>query len=72
MLRFLIVPVDSVYPSTSLIVHDAAGVLDLVKQLDCKAANVEQDGTHAFSVMLTDAGVWSISQRSLTLKHARR
>lgn len=65
MLRFVIIPLSPDFPPTELIAHDAAGVLHLVERMGCKAADVERDGAHAFSVSLSDSGMWSISPRRL-------
>lgn len=65
MLRFVIKPADASFPPAEIVAHDAAGVLILVERMGCKAADVERDGAHAFSVRLTDSGLWSISQRQI-------
>lgn len=68
MPRFHIIPADDAFPRGDLIAQDAASVLYLVERLGFQAADVEQDGAHAFSVRLADSGLWSISRRRITAR----
>jgi len=70
MLRFIIRPLEpSIQPAET---DDAAGILVLVAKMGCTAADIERDGTFAFSVRLGDSGLWSISQGPLQRTSGRR
>ena len=43
---------------------NAAAVLNVVRQLDCKQADVLREGIYAFTVRLDSNGLWSVYQRN--------
>lgn len=63
MHRFKILPIDQAYASAEVTALDAGAVLNIVSRLECKEADVLQDDVYAFSVRLSDSGMWSIFQR---------
>ena len=64
MPRFVIIPADP-SDSQTVICADAAGVLPFVERLGCRAADIELDGVHVFSIRLADCGLWSINRGSV-------
>jgi hypothetical protein len=63
MPRFTIVPNNETCSPTEIIAPDAGNVLNLVSRLRYRDADVLRDGLYAFSVRLSDGGMWSIFQR---------
>lgn len=63
MPRFTVSPTDAAFASAELIAPDAARVLTIIQNLDCKEADVSTDGQYSFSARLGDNGVWTIFQR---------
>lgn len=64
MPEFRIFPRDSFSPASGIEAKDAAHVLLIVGRLDCREADVLQDGVYDFSLRLDDSGAWHIFQRS--------
>jgi hypothetical protein len=63
MRLFTIVPVDPSNSDAELTAIDGEAVLEIVGRLDCKEADILQDDSYAFSVRMSDNGVWSIFRR---------
>jgi hypothetical protein len=62
MPRFKILATDRSYASAEITARDAGGILHIVGQLDCTAADVLQDDIYSFSVRLNRSGMWTIFQ----------
>lgn len=60
---YKILPADPSLKSTEVRAADPACVFGIVQRLDCKEADVLQDGFYAFSLRLDANGMWSIFQR---------
>jgi hypothetical protein len=63
MPHFTILPTDDSRSSIEIAALDAAGVLSVVGQLDCREADVMRDGAYSFSLRLTSCGMWAIYNR---------
>jgi hypothetical protein len=61
MLRFHIRPTNRDFPVADILAHDAAAVLHIIEQMNCKEADVFKNGTYAFTVSL-DKAIWTISR----------
>ncbi len=64
MPKFKILPADQSYSSAEITAADAAAVLGVVGQLNCRDADVLQDDVYSFSLRLNESGMWSIYQRN--------
>lgn len=71
MHRFHIKPLLASLQPLEMIAHDAAGVLQLLGTMGCKAVNVERDGKHLFSAWIADSGLWRISGSRLAAADIR-
>jgi hypothetical protein len=60
---FNVIPTDHLFASAEIDAPDAARVFSIVQNLDCKEADVLQEGSYAFSIRLGDNGLWTIFQR---------
>lgn len=63
MPRFTILPTDRSCSSAEITAPDASGILPLIDRLNCKEADVVQDGVYAFSARIGGNGLWMIFQR---------
>lgn len=63
MHRYQVLPTDHALPSSEIIALDPACILSIVERLDCKSADVNRDGSYAFSIRLGENGTWCIYQR---------
>lgn len=65
MPHFLILPTDQPHSSAEVTAAHAGGILDYVSRLDCKEADVLEDGHYVFSVRKSgEANFWQIYQRA--------
>jgi len=64
MPRFTILPTDQTHSSAEVVALDAGAVLNVVGQLQCRDADVLEDGKYAFSLHRGTSGMWSIFQRA--------
>jgi hypothetical protein len=64
MRRFKIRPINPDIAAVEIIAHDAATVLHLIHRMGCGEADIDRDGTYAFSARLEGDGYWCISQGS--------
>lgn len=60
---FTVIPSDQSFASAEIVAPDAARVFSIVQNLDCKEADIMREGAYAFSIRLSDNGLWQIFQR---------
>jgi predicted P-loop ATPase/GTPase len=60
---FKVILNDRSFASAEIDAPDAARVFSIVQNLDCKEADVLHEGAYAFSIRLSDNGLWYIFQR---------
>lgn len=65
MPRYVILPTDQTHSSAEMVAPNPASALDIVSRLDCKEADVLQDGAYLFSVRKSGGtNFWHIFQRA--------
>lgn len=66
MHRYTIQPIDSSIPAVHQIGQDAACALHVASRLDCREADVYEDGIYLFSLQLDKNSLLCIYQREQT------
>ncbi len=61
--QYTIRPADQAEPPFDFEANDPSRVLSVVQRIKCHEANVEKNGHYAFSLRLSDSGVWRIFER---------
>lgn len=68
MPRYLIMPTDQTHSSAEMVAPNPGSALEIVSRLDCKEADVLEDGAYLFSVRKSGgANFWHIFQRAQDL-----
>jgi hypothetical protein len=64
MPRYVILPTDQTHSSAEMVAPNPGSALDIVSRLDCREADVLEDGSYLFSVRKSGGtNFWHIFQR---------